>query len=80
MVSVVSKRRWFVFLTAKFSSLLDYHVKAYNAFVGAFRVDSFERIGFLSYLNACQMLRHLGKARLLQFIIRLVVKPFGDGD
>lgn len=67
-----------LFLTNKSNSLPDYHVKAYNAFVRAFRVDAFERIGFLSYLNACQMLRHLGKARLLQFIIRLVVMLFGE--
>lgn len=54
-------------------SFADYHVKAFNAFVSAFRVNTFDRVGFLSYLNACQMLRHLGRARLLQFVIRLVV-------
>lgn len=53
--------------------IADYHVKAFNVFVRAFHVDTSDRLGFLSYLNACQMLRHLAKARLLQFVIRLVI-------
>lgn len=48
----------------------DYHLKAFNVFVKAFSVDNFHRAGFLSYLNAAKMLRHMGRSRLLQFVLR----------
>lgn len=60
-------------METRFHLIADYHLKAFNLFVKSFSVDTGNRLGFLSYLNAGKMLRHVGRSRLLQFVLRFVI-------